>query len=94
MESFKLYRREIRPMWHESGGQGYPEQHHPIFNKDSWYHESDEKLLRDLLEPIIKAKHQGWGELVFDERYVYYGDNYLLCKAKDYPAERSNNENA
>lgn len=88
MESIKLYRREIRPMLHELGTQGFSPRDIPLIGEDSWYPEDVEEEIRKIFEPAIESKHHGWVKLFFEERYVYYGDNYLLCKADEFPVEK------
>ena len=84
MTSFKLYRREIRPVIHNCYcAMGV----HPTDRIiDEWFPESEENALREKYGNLSDP----YDSLIFEERYVYYGDNYILCKAEDYPVERSN----
>ncbi|SFU57023.1 hypothetical protein [Butyrivibrio sp. INlla21] len=86
MEEIKLYRREIKPMHYEHGTQGFSPRSGPIDGYDFWYPEDKENWLRKELEPELE-KHHGWIELTFKERYVDYGDKYIICNAEDFPKE-------
>ena len=84
MNEIKLYRRQIRPMIYEHPMSGFNPKIIPFENLNSWYPEDSEKWIREKFDEVLGKNRL----LIFDERYVYCGDKYILTNPDQHPIKR------